>query len=128
MSSVYILGISNSNYHGTIPAELAKMPSVLNWYLQSNLLTGTVPSALGQLTAVEAFFLANNMLSGGVPPELGGLVRVRDLYMDANRFSGPLPAGLLSGLSSLEVLRFQRNMLTGDLAGHFSSGSFTALG
>ena len=119
MLNVVIFGISNCNLSGSIPSELANLQSVQFLYLQSNAFTGTVPPELGQLTTVLALYLVNNVLSGRVPSELGGLVSIQDFYMDDNLFSGTIPKDLLSGMLSLEVLRFQRNRLTGSLTGHF---------
>ena len=119
LTKMEILGISNCGFSGTIPAELAKLQSVGYFYLQSNMLTGTISGDLGMLVNSADFYLSNNALTGTIPPELGGLVGVGDLYMDANMFTGTVPIDLFDQFHSLEVLRLQRNLLTGDLTGRF---------
>jgi Leucine-rich repeat (LRR) protein len=121
------LGVSNCDFSGTIPSELGDLQTAYYFFLQSNLLTGTIPPELGKLVKVDFFGLSNNRLTGTIPTELTALSLVRDLYMDANMFSGTVPVNLFDNFNTLQVLRLQRNILTGDLTGRFS-GALPMLG
>jgi Leucine-rich repeat (LRR) protein len=119
LTQMEILGISNCGLTGSIPVEIANFERVEFFYIQSNELTGTIPPELGQYTNVKYFYLSNNILSGTIPVELGQMSLVVDLYMDDNKLTGTVPSELFQQFHALEIMRFQRNQLTGNLNGRF---------
>ena len=111
---VTALDLYQNHLTGTIPPELAGLPSLKQLHLTGNGLSGEIPGELGGLTQLEQLIAGSNRLSGEIPPELGGLTNLTWLHLSDNQLTGGIPAWLGS-LSSLERLSLSRNQLTGQI-------------
>ena len=62
-----ILDVSQNNLQGSLPSELADLPSLEIISVCSNAMTGTIPSALGSLSELKSLGLGNNGFTGRLP-------------------------------------------------------------
>ena len=62
-----ILDVSQNNLQGSLPSELADLPSLEIVSVCSNTMTGTIPSALGSLNELKSLGLGNNGFTGRLP-------------------------------------------------------------
>ena len=111
---VTALDLYQNHLTGTIPPELAGLPSLKQLHLSGNGLSGEIPGELGVLTQLEQLIASSNRLSGEIPPELGDLGNLTRLHLSDNQLTGEIPAWL-GRLSSLERLSLSRNQLTGEI-------------
>ena len=111
---VTALDLYQNHLTGTIPPELAGLPSLKQLHLSGNGLSGEIPGELGVLTQLEQLIASSNRLSGEIPPELGDLGNLTRLHLSDNQLTGEIPAWL-GRLSSLERLSLSRNQLTGGI-------------
>ena len=114
LPSLIELDLSTNQLNGEIPFELGNLNNLSVLRLGENDLTGSVPISLGDLSNLEVLDLAWNELSGEIPSELGTLAYLTDLYLDGNEFTGSVPAELGS-LSTLEWLSLSWNELSGEI-------------
>ena len=108
------LDLYQNHLTGTIPPELAGLPSLKQLHLTGNGLSGEIPGELGGLTQLEQLIASSNRLSGEIPPELGDLGNLTRLHLSDNQLTGGIPAWL-GRLSRLERLSLSRNQLTGGI-------------
>ena len=111
---VTALDLYQNHLTGTIPPELAGLPSLKQLHLTGNGLSGPIPGELGGLTQLEQLIASSNRLSGEIPPELGDLGNLTRLHLSDNQLTGGIPAWL-GRLSSLERLSVSRNLLAGEI-------------
>ena len=108
------LDLYQNHLTGTIPPELAGLPSLKQLHLTGNGLSGEIPPELGGLTQLEQLIASSNRLSGEIPPELGDLGNLTRLHLSDNQLTGGIPAWL-GRLERLERLSLSRNQLTGEI-------------
>ena len=108
------LDLKRNRLSGEIPAELGRLASLLELYLDHNELSGEIPAELGDLTNLQLLYLNSNELSGEIPAELGDLTNLQLLYLNGNRLSGEIPAEL-GRLTNLRGLILWRNELSGEI-------------
>ena len=108
------LDLYQNHLTGTIPPELAGLPSLKQLHLSGNGLNGEIPGELGGLTQLEQLIASSNRLSGEIPPELGDLGSLTWLHLSDNQLTGGIPAWL-GRLSRLERLSLSRNQMTGQI-------------
>ena len=111
---VTALDLYQNHLTGTIPPELAGLPSLKQLHLSGNGLSGEIPGELGDLTQLEQLIASSNRLSGEIPPELGDLGSLTWLHLSDNQLTGGIPAWL-GRLSRLERLSLSRNQMTGQI-------------
>ena len=111
---VTALDLYQNHLTGTIPPELAGLPSLKQLHLSGNGLSGEIPGELGGLTQLEQLIASSNRLSGEIPPELGDLGSLTWLHLSDNQLTGGIPAWL-GRLSRLERLSLSRNQMTGQI-------------
>ncbi|KAH0678811.1 hypothetical protein KY284_019896 [Solanum tuberosum] len=122
---------SGRDIGGNIPKEVGNLSQLVELNLADNQLTGSIPAALFNISSLHSLSLAINSLSGhlllgegnivsnmnvlmgGIPPELGKLSNLRQLTFDNNsNLIGQIPEAILN-ISSLEVISFHYNNLSG---------------
>ncbi|KAK3004606.1 hypothetical protein RJ639_018463, partial [Escallonia herrerae] len=110
----YLLEIDFAyNYlHGPIPPEWASTGLTFISVL-ANRLSGEIPHELGNLTTLMYLNLEANQISGTVPPDLGKLTNLKNLILSSNRLTGKLPV-TLAGLS-LTDFRINDNEFSGQI-------------
>ena len=114
LPSLVSVSLDFNRLEGTIPPELGNLSRLRHLALQALDLTGRVPPELGRLSSLRFLFLAGNDLEGPIPPELGNLSRLEVLSIYANSLSGPIPKEL-GELSKLTTLALQNNDLSGPI-------------
>ncbi|KAG0496952.1 hypothetical protein HPP92_001643 [Vanilla planifolia] len=98
---------------GNIPKNtLGRLGALQVLSLRSNELTGTLPSDVASLPSLRFLFLQHNNFSGHVPSSLSSSLNTIDL--SSNGFSGEIPAGI-SNLSRLITLNLENNFLSGPI-------------
>ncbi|GAB4847413.1 hypothetical protein Ancab_039819 [Ancistrocladus abbreviatus] len=130
-------------FSGSIPYSVGSLRQLVFLSLNSNSFTGNIPASVGNLSNLYWLDLSDNQLTGSIPvsngttPGLDMLVHTKHFHLGENRLSGTIPLDLFSsGMSlfhvlldnnkltggipstlglvrSLEVVRFDRNLLTG---------------
>ncbi|XP_061367923.1 probable inactive receptor kinase At5g58300 [Gastrolobium bilobum] len=98
---------------GSIPSNtLGKLDAVKTISLRSNLLTGTLPADIASLPSLQHLYLQHNNLSGDIPASLSPQLIVLDLSY--NSFTGGIPK-TLQNLTELTSLNLQHNSLSGQI-------------
>ena len=114
LASLLELYLDHNELSGEIPAELGDLTNLLGLYLWENRLSGEIPAELGDLTNLQLLYLNSNELSGEIPAELGDLTNLQLLYLNGNRLSGEIPAEL-GRLANLQILYLYDNQLSGEI-------------
>ncbi len=114
LSELEALAMSNNSLTGPIPVELGQLQRLRWLELGANSLSGPIPAELGQLSKLQRLWLGINPLTGPIPVELGQLSRLQDLRLFNNSLTGPIPAEL-GQLSELRGLYLYKNSLTGPI-------------
>jgi hypothetical protein len=108
------LELSFNYLAGSLPREIALLPSLTSIKLRKNALTGPLPTELGSLTLLTTLALNENLFSGVIPTEVGLLTSLQVLFLDGNGFFGEWP-GEISSLSKLLRLDLSQNLLRGSI-------------
>nr|POF11971.1 putative leucine-rich repeat receptor-like protein kinase [Quercus suber] len=122
-----VLSLNNNFFNGPIPASIGSL-SQLYWLdLANNQLEGALPVSnatapgLDMLLNATHFHLENNKLSGNVPPKLfhSSMILIH-LILRSNNLTGGIP-NTLGLVQSLEVIRFDRNSITGPVPSNLNN-------
>ncbi|GAB4832443.1 hypothetical protein Ancab_006463 [Ancistrocladus abbreviatus] len=145
LSKLNILILQGCGFTGNIPDELGNLKELAFLALNFNNFTGGIPPSLGNLSKLYWLDLAGNQLTGSIPvstattPGLDLLLKAEHFHFSHNQLSGPIPLELfrsemvlihvlfdgnqlygsipstLGLVKTLEVLRLDRNYLTGEV-------------
>ncbi|XP_074578437.1 probably inactive leucine-rich repeat receptor-like protein kinase At5g48380 isoform X2 [Curcuma longa] len=86
------LDLSNNNFSGPIPADIAKrIQFVTSLDLSFNNFSGEIPPNLSDCSYLNALKLQHNQLTGQIPWQLGSLARLKDFDVSNNHLSGQIP-------------------------------------
>ncbi|KAH9687659.1 Receptor-like protein 13 [Citrus sinensis] len=139
-----MLDISNNNFRGHIPVEIADvLPSLYAFNNSMNALDGSIPSSFGNMKFLQFLDLSNNHLTGEIPEHLAvgcvnlrflalsnnnlqghmfsrnfNLTNLKWLQLEGSRFVGEIPQSL-SKCSTLEGLYLNNNSLSGPIPVEF---------
>eukprot|EP00887_Chlorella_sp_A99_P000006 scaffold16.g6.t1 len=108
------LDLPRAGLRGTLPAELADLPSLQHINLAGNGFAGTLPGRWEMLGSLERIKLDSNKLTGSLPPTWSSLTSLRSLNLANNQLGVSLPVEW-GGLSQLLQLSLGHNKLTGTL-------------
>lgn len=112
-SRILALRVPGAGLIGTIPANtLGRLVFLQVLSLRSNRLSGSLPYDVASLPSLQAIFLQHNELSGDLPPFLSPNLNTLDLSY--NSFTGQIPSGL-QNLTKLSVLNLAGNSLSGPI-------------
>nr|GEX01004.1 receptor-like protein kinase HSL1 [Tanacetum cinerariifolium] len=100
---------------GEIPAEIGKLKNLEVLWLTGCNLIGPIPDSLSQLGQLVDLDLAINKLSGSIPRSLTELKKVVQIELYNNSLTGELPKMGWSKMTSLRLLDFSMNLLTGNV-------------
>ncbi|XP_044358882.1 probably inactive leucine-rich repeat receptor-like protein kinase At5g48380 [Triticum aestivum] len=99
-SSMSGLDLSNNNFSGPIPSEIAREVPYLTFLdLSYNSFSGSIPQNISQMTYLNVLNLQHNQLSGQIPPRFVFLTRLFEFNVADNLLSGFIPP-LLQKFSS----------------------------
>jgi len=121
LSCIHAL-IDANNLSGTLPSELAKLPSLKEIRTYQNQIGGTIPTEFGSISNLTVLDLETNNFTGlFFFPELFQLgSTLTTLRGSGNLFSGSIPTsiGLMSQLQQLWILN---NGITGTIPTEITS-------
>ncbi|KAJ6937921.1 leucine-rich repeat receptor-like protein kinase [Populus alba x Populus x berolinensis] len=145
------LFLVDCNFNGPIPDEIGSLTQLVSLSLASNNFTGPIPPSIGKMSNLFLLDLTDNKLSGTIPvsdgtsPGLDLLLKARHFHLGKNQFTGGIPSNLFSSnmslihvlfdsnqlsgsfpstlelVKTLEVIRLDRNSLTGPILFNFTS-------
>ncbi|KAK9155014.1 hypothetical protein Sjap_002494 [Stephania japonica] len=100
-----------------IPSSLGKLQNLEGLLLHGNRLTGEIPPSLGNISVLNVLDLSYNHLEGPIPSTLGQCKHLLKLILFKNNLNGSIPKQVLTGLSSLSIVKLDvfMNSLTGPL-------------
>ncbi|PZU90631.1 MAG: hypothetical protein DI529_02580 [Chryseobacterium sp.] len=98
------------------PTPLAQLTQLVSLNLSSNNLTEQNTSSLSNLTNLTWLSLENNQLTQ-IPSQIAQLQKLQTLNLGRNKISGGIP--LLTGLTNLQQLFLNNNLLSGDIPSEF---------
>ncbi|KAB5574534.1 hypothetical protein DKX38_001728 [Salix brachista] len=121
------VSIASNNFTGPIPPSIGKMSNLSLLDLTDNKLSGTIPVSNGTspgldlLLKAEHFHLGKNQFTGGIPPNLfSSNMKLLHVLFDSNQLNGSIPS-TLQLVQTLEVIRLDRNSLTGPILFNFTN-------
>uniref|UniRef100_A0A453CQD8 non-specific serine/threonine protein kinase n=1 Tax=Aegilops tauschii subsp. strangulata TaxID=200361 RepID=A0A453CQD8_AEGTS len=105
LTNLVSLGIGSNKFNGSLPSELGNLAKLEQMYIDSAGLTGPLPASLSKLTKMKILWASDNDFTGQIPDYIGSW-SLTELRFQGNSFEGPIPATLsnLAQLTSL-VLR-----------------------
>ncbi|KAI3806930.1 hypothetical protein L1987_22848 [Smallanthus sonchifolius] len=114
LSSLIYLNLSSNKLNGTISPEISRLPKLDKLWLSDNLFTGAIPEQIGHFTHLGELELSHNQFTGKIPESFGNLVGLNSLFLNNNQLSGIIPSSLgnCTGLSRLDL---SYNILTGNI-------------
>ncbi|KAF5803163.1 putative protein kinase RLK-Pelle-LRR-VIII-1 family [Helianthus annuus] len=127
LENLIFLSLNSNGFTGPIPPSIGNMQNLYWLDLADNMLTGGIPVSSGStpgldmLTHTKHFHFGRNMLSGSIPQRLfNSNMTLIHILFENNQLTGTIPTSL--GLvKSLEVLRLDRNLLTGNVPSNINS-------
>ncbi|KAK9070740.1 hypothetical protein SSX86_011142 [Deinandra increscens subsp. villosa] len=111
----------NCGFSGPLPDTLGNLESLIFMSLNSNGFTGPVPPSIGNLKNLYWLDLADNRLTGSIPvsngstPGLDMLIHTKHFHFGGNMLSGPIPQRLFNSNMTLIHVLFENNRLTGSI-------------
>ncbi|CAL0334429.1 unnamed protein product [Lupinus luteus] len=128
LKQLTFLALNSNQFNGNIPRSIGNLSNV-NWLdLADNQLEGPIPVSddqgqpgLDLLLKAQHFHFGNNKLSGQIPPNLfKSSMILEHVLLDNNQLVGTIPL-TLSLVTTLEVVRFDWNGLTGGMPSNFNN-------
>ncbi|GKB09219.1 probable leucine-rich repeat receptor-like protein kinase, partial [Tanacetum coccineum] len=121
------LSLNTNGFTGSIPPTIGNLKSLYWLDLSQNNLTGSLPVSdtttpgLDMLINTKHFHFGDNQLDGDIPLRLfNSKMTLIHLLFENNRLTGPIPS-TLGLVTSLEVVRLDRNSLSGDVPSNFNN-------
>ncbi|KAK1265117.1 putative leucine-rich repeat receptor-like protein kinase [Acorus gramineus] len=121
LKQLTILILMGCSFSGNIPKELGNIPKLYYIALNSNKFTGSIPASLGSLSQLYWLDLADNQLSGTLPvstgssPGLDMLINTKHFHFNKNQLSGSIPEQLFNSSMTLIHVLFDNNRFTGNI-------------
>ncbi|XP_051132354.1 leucine-rich repeat receptor-like protein kinase PXC1 [Andrographis paniculata] len=88
--------LSENDFSGDIPTELAALHRLLRLDLSNNNLRGEIPTQLSNLTRLMTLHLQNNELTGTIPKFLDSFQQLKELNFSNNELYGKVSKSLIS--------------------------------
>ncbi|CAM0883089.1 unnamed protein product [Alopecurus aequalis] len=126
LSELVYLDLSfNAGLGGPLPATIGNLKKLTTLILSGCNFTGGIQD-LGNLVQLSFLTLNSNSFTGGIPASIGLLSNLLMIDLADNQLSGAIPvsSGVSPGLNLLthaKHFHFNKNRLTGNLAGLFNS-------
>ncbi|XP_039048583.1 receptor-like protein 7 [Hibiscus syriacus] len=127
-SGFELLDLSHCGFRGSVPASFGNLTQLMSIDLSRNQLRGRIPDIFRNHGKLTYLGLSSCNLSGPVPDSVFGTHRLKELRLSSNNLSGVIRSGMLSKLSSLEVLDLSNNsLLSSSTSGIDANHSFSRL-
>eukprot|EP01018_Ginkgo_biloba_P022241 Gb_00418 [translate_table: standard] len=118
LAKLYWLDIADNNIDGTLPVSTANAPGLdkltnaKHFHFNKNQLTGSIPSEIfnANMHLIHVLF-DSNFLTGGIPSTLDLVSTLEVVRLDRNLLEGPVPS--ISNLTKLSELHLSNNKLGG---------------
>ncbi|KAK4551225.1 hypothetical protein RGQ29_032454 [Quercus rubra] len=127
LQQLLYLSLNYNHFSGQIPPSIGNLSSLLWLDLTGNQLNGPIPISdgitpgLDMLLNARHFHLGQNHLSGTVSPRLfSSKMTLIHVLLDGNQLTGSIPS-TLGLVQALEVLRIDRNALSGPVPSNFNN-------
>lgn len=122
LKDLVLFHVNSNGFSGTVPYEIAKLPTLYELDLSNNKLTGAFPRAVLGATNLTVLDLRYNGLSGPVPAQAFAL-DLDLLFLNNNNFNGEIPESL--GSSPVLFLTLANNRFTGPIPKNIGHASNT---
>lgn len=110
LDGLSVLSLRSNALDGSIPSDIASLPSLRNLFLQHNNFSGYIPTSFSpQLSILDLSF---NSLTGSIPLSIQNWTGLIGLNLQNNSLSGHIPNATLSGLRRLNL---SNNHLNGSI-------------
>ncbi|KAL8208840.1 hypothetical protein R6Q57_008252 [Mikania cordata] len=121
LKSLTNLLLVGCGFSGPLPDTLGNLENLIFMSLNSNGFTGRIPPSIGNLKNLYWLDLADNRLTGNIPvsngstPGLDMLINTKHFHFGRNMLSGTIPQRLFNSNMTLIHLLFENNQLTGTI-------------
>ncbi|CAH8335592.1 unnamed protein product [Eruca vesicaria subsp. sativa] len=123
---VTVLSLPSSKLSGTLPSNLASLPSLQRLDLSNNSINGSLPASLLNATELRFLDLSRNHISGELPAKFAAVSNLNVLNLSENALVGELPA-TLGWCRSLTVVSLENNFFSGEIPGGFETTEYLDL-
>nr|POE48274.1 putative leucine-rich repeat receptor-like protein kinase [Quercus suber] len=127
LQQLLYLSLNSNHFSGQIPPSIGNLSNLLWLDLTDNQLNGPIPISdgitpgLDMLLNARHFHLGQNNLSRTIPPRLfSSKMTLIHVLLDGNQLTGSIPS-TLGLVQALEVLRIDRNALSGLVPSNFNN-------
>ncbi|CDY50112.1 BnaC01g43600D [Brassica napus] len=127
LSELKTITLQRNKLTGKIPS-FAKLASLQEIYIDSNLFDGVEPGAFAGLTSLQILSMSDNpnLSPWSFPSELAESTSLTTIYLDNTTISGALP-DIFENFASLQNLRLSYNNITGPLPSSLAKSSIQNL-
>ncbi|CDY18093.1 BnaA01g23540D [Brassica napus] len=127
LSELKTITLQRNKLTGKIPS-FAKLASLQEIYIDSNLFDGVEPGAFAGLTSLQILSMSDNpnLSPWSFPSELAESTSLTTIYLDNTTISGALP-DIFENFASLQNLRLSYNNITGPLPPSLAKSSIQNL-
>mmetsp|Transcript_32834 Transcript_32834/g.46642 ORF Transcript_32834/g.46642 Transcript_32834/m.46642 type:complete len:765 (+) Transcript_32834:138-2432(+) len=115
MKNLKILDLGGNNLNGTLPSELAAIPSIREIELFENNFTGAIPAEWFVFTGLTRFLVQHNQITGTIPDFLWNNPKLYELSLENNKFKDTIPTRISNLVENLETLELGQNELFGGI-------------
>ncbi|KAL2634248.1 hypothetical protein R1flu_005727 [Riccia fluitans] len=112
--SLTTLELYDNQLSGPIPPELGQTRNLAVLAAWKNQLSGSIPKSLGNCSGLNILDVSLNLLEGEIPAEIFSQGSLQRLFLFSNRLTGPLPPEIKHSFN-LTRIRLARNQLTGSI-------------
>lgn len=107
LDALRVLSLRSNALNGSIPSDIASLPSLHNLFLQHNNFSGNIPTSFPpQLNVLDLSF---NSLTGNIPLAIQNWTGLTGLSLQNNSLSGHIPNVTLPRLRHLNISHNQLN-------------------
>ncbi|XVE56877.1 hypothetical protein DITRI_Ditri04bG0045600 [Diplodiscus trichospermus] len=112
--SLQILDLSENNFRGEFPGEIANCKNLAILNIGGNKFTGPIPSEIGMIPTLEGLFLGDNSFSRVIPESLLNLTSLAFLDLSKNNFNGDIQE-IFGRFKQVKFLLLHGNSYTGGI-------------
>ena len=114
LEKLEVIGLGGNKLTGTLPSEIASMPSMIFLNIPANKFTGTIPSSWDTESRLKHVSFATNQLTGTIPAGLSGIESLKNLYLFDNNLRGSVGPSVCVGDDSTTMATYNGMNMTID--------------